>query len=80
MYSTFDDIELCPGPGLNVIVGPNGTGKSSIVCGICLGLAGHPRLLGRAKEVGLFFVCKLYNFLIPSVEGFCEVQQAEGIY
>jgi len=51
MYSTFDDIELLPGAGLNVIVGPNGTGKSSIVCGICLGLAGHPKLLGRAKEV-----------------------------
>jgi len=51
LYSTFDDIELLPGAGLNVIVGPNGTGKSSIVCGICLGLAGHPKLLGRAKEV-----------------------------
>ena len=63
LYSTFDDIELYPGSGLNVIVGPNGTGKSSIVCGICLGLAGHPRLLGRAKEVSLFFVCKSFNFL-----------------
>ena len=29
-----------------------GTGKSSIVCAICLGLAGHPKLLGRATEVG----------------------------
>ena len=28
-----------------------GTGKSSIVCAICIGLGGHPKLLGRAKEV-----------------------------
>lgn len=60
LCSTFDDIELYPGPGLNVIVGPNGTGKSSIVCGICLGLAGHPKLLGRAKEVSLF-TCASYS-------------------
>ena len=28
-----------------------GTGKSSIVCAMCLGLAGHTKLLGRATEV-----------------------------
>lgn len=28
-----------------------GTGKSSIVCAMCLGLGGSPRLLGRAKDV-----------------------------
>lgn len=28
-----------------------GTGKSSIVCAICLGLGGSPNLLGRAKTV-----------------------------
>ena len=48
---TFDDVELIPGAKLNVIAGANGSGKSSIMCGICLGLAGHPKLLGRAKEV-----------------------------
>ena len=30
---------------------PPGTGKSSIVCAMCLGLGGRPTLLGRAKEV-----------------------------
>lgn len=34
-----------------MIVGPNGTGKSSIVCALCLGLAGSTSLLGRGKEV-----------------------------
>ena len=28
-----------------------GTGKSSLMCAICLGLGGAPRLLGRAKDV-----------------------------
>ena len=34
--------------------GPNGTGKSSVVCGIGLALAGKPKILGRAKNVGSF--------------------------
>ena len=32
-----------------------GTGKSSIVCAICLGLGGQAKLLGRAKDVRTFF-------------------------
>ena len=51
LHRTFDEAEIRPSPGLNVILGPNGTGKSSIVCAICLGLAGSSTLLGRAKEV-----------------------------
>ena len=34
-----------------MIIGPNGTGKSSIVCAIALGLAAKTSVLGRAKEV-----------------------------
>jgi chromosome segregation ATPase len=37
-----------------MVVGPNGTGKSSILCAICLGLGGEPRLLGRADKVEAF--------------------------
>ena len=51
-FLTYDDCEFYPGENLNVVLGPNGTGKSSIVCAICLGLGGSPSLLGRAKEVG----------------------------
>ncbi|NWZ31903.1 SMC5 protein, partial [Asarcornis scutulata] len=51
---TYDICEVRPGPNLNVIVGANGTGKSSIVCAICLGLAGKPSFIGRADKVGLF--------------------------
>ncbi|CAB1332710.1 unnamed protein product, partial [Coregonus sp. 'balchen'] len=34
-----------------MIVGANGTGKSSIVCAICLGLAGKTAILGRGDKV-----------------------------
>lgn len=50
-FVTYEDCEFRPGPHLNVLLGPNGTGKSSIVCAMCLGLAGHTKLLGRATEV-----------------------------
>jgi len=48
---TYDDVEFRPGPGLNLVLGPNGTGKSSIVSAICVGLGGNPRVLGRASKV-----------------------------
>lgn len=53
LYSdrTYDYSVVYPGPNLNMIVGANGTGKSSIVCAICLGLAGKTAILGRGDKV-----------------------------
>uniref|UniRef100_A0A8C4H0B5 Structural maintenance of chromosomes protein 5 n=1 Tax=Dicentrarchus labrax TaxID=13489 RepID=A0A8C4H0B5_DICLA len=51
---TYDYSVVYPGPNLNMIVGANGTGKSSIVCAICLGLAGKTAILGRGDKVGLY--------------------------
>ncbi|MBN3297796.1 SMC5 protein, partial [Amia calva] len=53
-FLTYDSCEVYPGPNLNMIVGANGTGKSSIVCAICLGLAGKTSVLGRGDKVGLY--------------------------
>ncbi|XP_069817962.1 structural maintenance of chromosomes protein 5 [Dendropsophus ebraccatus] len=53
-FLTYDMCEVFPGPHLNMIVGANGTGKSSIVCAICLGLAGKTSFIGRADKVGLY--------------------------
>lgn len=36
---------------MNVIVGPNGTGKSTILCAICLALGGKPSIIGRANAI-----------------------------
>ncbi|KAH9499281.1 Structural maintenance of chromosomes protein 5 [Bulinus truncatus] len=47
---TYDSVEFKTGPYLNILIGPNGTGKSAIVCAICLGLAGKTNWLGRASD------------------------------
>ncbi|PQE05032.1 hypothetical protein CJF30_00004834 [Rutstroemia sp. NJR-2017a BBW] len=53
-FITYDDAEFFPGPNLNMVIGPNGTGKSSLVCAFCLGLGADPKLLGRATKFGEF--------------------------
>lgn len=51
---TYASCVMEPGPKLNLVLGPNGTGKSSLVCALCVGLAGGTKLLGRADKVGDF--------------------------
>lgn len=53
-FLTYTDVVITPGPRLNMVVGPNGTGKSSILNAICLGLGGAPKTLGRAGDVREF--------------------------
>jgi chromosome segregation ATPase len=53
-FVTYENAEFFPGPNLNMVIGPNGTGKSSLVCAICLGLGWGPQFLGRAGQVGEF--------------------------
>jgi chromosome segregation ATPase len=53
-FVTYESAEFFPGPNLNMVIGPNGTGKSSLVCAICLGLGWGAKHLGRAGEVGEF--------------------------
>ncbi|CAJ2504236.1 Uu.00g116300.m01.CDS01 [Anthostomella pinea] len=53
-FVTYEHAEFLPGPNLNMVIGPNGTGKSSLVCAICLGMGYHPKHLGRASNVGEF--------------------------
>ncbi|TKA81880.1 hypothetical protein B0A55_01578 [Friedmanniomyces simplex] len=53
-FVTYSNAEFNPGPNLNMVIGPNGTGKSTLVCAICLGLGWKPDNLGRAKNIGEF--------------------------
>ncbi|KAH9460691.1 hypothetical protein Pst134EB_008853 [Puccinia striiformis f. sp. tritici] len=53
-FVTYSSVEFSPGPYLNMIIGPNGTGKSTLVCAIVLGLGFPPSVLDRASEVKLF--------------------------
>lgn len=43
-FVTYDLVEFFPGPSLNMVIGPNGTGKSTLVCAICLGLGWGPQV------------------------------------
>ncbi|KAI4215610.1 MAG: hypothetical protein LQ351_002079, partial [Letrouitia transgressa] len=42
-FVTYTAVEFSPGPSLNMVIGPNGTGKSTLVCAICLGLGWGPQ-------------------------------------
>lgn len=53
-FVTYTDAEFALGPNLNMIIGPNGTGKSTLVCAICLGLGWETKHLGRAKDISEF--------------------------
>ena len=50
-FVTYEAADFFPGPNLNMVIGPNGTGKSSLVCAICIGLGYGTKHLGRAKQV-----------------------------
>lgn len=54
VFRTYDSIDIKPGYHLNFIVGPNGTGKSAIVCAVILGLGGKPKTCGRADQISSF--------------------------
>lgn len=41
---TYDFVEFNPGPHLNMILGPNGTGKSTVAAGIAIGLGFKPEV------------------------------------
>jgi hypothetical protein len=43
-FVTYTSAEFFPGPRLNMVIGPNGTGKSTLVCAICLGLGWGPQV------------------------------------
>ncbi|XP_063238843.1 LOW QUALITY PROTEIN: structural maintenance of chromosomes protein 5 [Bacillus rossius redtenbacheri] len=53
-FMTYDYVEFYPGMNLNVVIGPNGTGKSSLVCAMVLGLKSRPHLLARGSSVASF--------------------------
>jgi structural maintenance of chromosomes protein 5 len=48
-FVTYTSVEFNPGPSLNMVIGPNGTGKSTLVCAICLGLGWGPQVRYRVR-------------------------------
>lgn len=52
-FVTYTSAEFFPGPKLNMVIGPNGTGKSTLVCAICLGLGWGTKV---RSSISLLFV------------------------
>lgn len=67
-FITYDDCEVFPGPKLNVIIGPNGTGKSTMTHAICLACGGSPSSVGRSDDLRQFVKRGK-----ETEESFCEV-------
>lgn len=61
-FVTYDYVEFRPGPYLNMIIGPNGTGKSSIACAIALGLNFSPKV--RLSKLNPFTLAE--SVMLPS--------------
>eukprot|EP01038_Epipyxis_sp_PR26KG_P006201 gene6201-8539_t len=53
-FLTFDECEVSPGPKLNIVLGPNGTGKSSMTHAICLACGGSTGDVGRSNDLSKF--------------------------
>ena len=53
-FLTYDDAEVYPGPRLNIVLGPNGTGKSTLTHAICLACGGSPSTVGRSPNLSQF--------------------------
>ena len=59
-FVTYTAAEFFPGPSLNMIIGPNGTGKSTLVCAICIGLGWDTKVsfsLASLTRWDLIWVC-----------------------
>lgn len=52
-FVTYNSAEFLPGPRLNMVIGPNGTGKSTLVCAICLGLGWGPQVRISTRRIFL---------------------------
>ncbi|XP_065087737.1 structural maintenance of chromosomes protein 5 [Ochlerotatus camptorhynchus] len=50
-FVTYDVAIFYPDEHLNIIIGPNGTGKSTIVAAVVLGMGGHCKLLSRSGSI-----------------------------
>ncbi|XP_055591280.1 structural maintenance of chromosomes protein 5, partial [Uranotaenia lowii] len=50
-FVTYDVAVFYPDEHLNIIIGPNGTGKSTIVAAVVLGMGGHCKLLSRSGSL-----------------------------
>lgn len=55
-FMTHQHAVMYPSANVNFILGANGSGKSSLVCAMCLGLGGDVRDMERGKELKAYIM------------------------
>lgn len=50
-FTTHSELIVYPGQQLNILIGPNGTGKSAIVAAIILGMGGSTKILSEHNKL-----------------------------
>lgn len=63
-FVSYNEITYYPKQYLNVLTGPNGTGKSTIVSAIILGLGGDPQLLDRSSSISDYIKCDKHSAIV----------------
>ena len=53
-FLTYDECEFFTGPRLNIVIGPNGTGKSALTHAICLACCGSTGDVGKNMIICFF--------------------------
>lgn len=55
-FLTYDECEFYTGPKLNIVIGPNGTGKSALTHAICLACCGSTSDVGKVNSRSVSFI------------------------
>ncbi|KAK0082913.1 hypothetical protein PV325_010331 [Microctonus aethiopoides] len=50
-FTSYNEVVFTPGRNLNLVTGPNGTGKSTLVAAIALGLGGNVKTMGKSGYI-----------------------------
>ena len=74
-FLTYDECEVYPGPRLNIVIGPNGTGKSALTHAICLACCGSTGDVGEILKCSYFRI----NDILTIYEIYRAVQRFEQI-
>lgn len=64
-FVTYTFAEFHLGPSLNMIIGPNGTGKSTLVCAICLGLGWGTQVKKSSDQFTCLCYLGILTFVAP---------------
>jgi len=63
-FMTHQYIEFVPSSRVNLLLGANGSGKSSLVCALCLGLGGKTSDMERGKTLASFIQTGKHHAII----------------